>query len=170
MVSIRSNQRGAIVLDRHEHATGLSGWGRTLALPLMVLALAGCGGAEAADASSPAPSAATSSAPVKSLIQQASNSCHLDTGAYGSGSAYATIGDAGYTITLSGSAKGRGNGLTDNEMVCALKAVSVPDRVVSEMDATRALDGMQRASWDKMSASWTYHPDDGLQVILTESK
>lgn len=54
-------------------------------------------------------------------------------------------------------------------MVCVLSAVTVPDSVVSQIDATRALDGMQKASWDKFSASWTYHRDQGPRVVLSES-
>ncbi|WP_454698240.1 hypothetical protein [Arthrobacter humicola] len=60
--------------------------------------------------------------------------------------------------------------LTLSDMACVLTAVAVPDSVVSQIDATRALDGMQKASWDKMSATWTYHPDHGLKIILAESK
>ncbi|WP_454698206.1 hypothetical protein [Arthrobacter humicola] len=60
-------------------------------------------------------------------------------------------------------------GLPVAHMACILTAVAVPDSVVSQIDATRALDGMQKASWDKMSATWTYHPDHGLKIILTES-
>jgi hypothetical protein len=38
----------------------------------------------------------------------------------------------------------------------------------SKMDRTRALDGMQDASWDDLSASWTYHPDAGLDITVTD--
>lgn len=174
MASIRSNQRGAIVPVRHRWAKWIPAMGWTLALPVMVVALAGCGGANTADASTPTPAAVTSSAPAESLIQQAFRSCNLDKSIY---SAYAILGDGGYTITMKGeptnqsiSDYGKVIGLNNGDIVCALNAVAVPDSVVSQMDATRALDGMQRASWNKMSASWTYHPDHGLQVILTESK
>lgn len=108
------------------------------------------------------------------MIQQARHSCDLDSSVY---SPYATLGDAGYTITMQGEPTtfnpanyGKVTGLSAEDMACVLSAVSVPDSVVSQMDATRALDGMQKASWDKFSASWTYHPDNGLNVILTESK
>ncbi|BAS16325.1 hypothetical protein AHiyo8_46280 [Arthrobacter sp. Hiyo8] len=100
----------------------------------------------------------------ESVILRASHSCHLD------GSAYATLGDGGYTITMKGEPDGKTTGLPVKDMACVLKAVSVPDSVVSQMDSTRALDGMQKASWDKFAASWTYHPDNGLRIILTESK
>jgi hypothetical protein len=137
----------------------------------MMVALAGCGGgAKAADA----PSAATSSAPAESLIQQGVRLCRLDGDTF---SAYAVLGDAGYTVTMKGKPADpnyvnitKVTGLTGADMACVLKAAAVPDSIVSQIDATRALDGMQRASWDKMSASWTYHPDDGLNMVLTESK
>jgi hypothetical protein len=34
------------------------------------------------------------------------------------------------------------------------------------MEKTRALDGRQTASWSFIEASWTYHPDNGLDVII----
>lgn len=172
MVSISSNQRGAIVRVRHLWANGLPTRGWTLALPLMVVALAGCGGAP--DAATPTPSTATSSAPAEPLIQQAYHSCDLDDSVYNS---YATLGDAGYTITMDGEPEDptwanilKVTGLPATYIACVLTAVSVPDSVVSQIDATRALDGMQKASWNNISATWTYHPDDGLQIIVTESK
>ncbi len=37
--------------------------------------------------------------------------------------------------------------------------------VYQEMLETRALDGRQSASSDKYTVSWTYHPDDGMEVM-----
>ncbi|WP_269142641.1 hypothetical protein [Georgenia yuyongxinii] len=34
------------------------------------------------------------------------------------------------------------------------------------MTSTRALDGRQTAEWDGVVATWSFHPDDGLDVIL----
>lgn len=171
MDSILSNRRITIARVHRGWVRGLQARGWTLWLPIVVLALAGCGGSS--DASTPTPSAATSSAPAESLIQQARRSCELD-GVYRD---YATLGDSGYSITMIGMPAdptyanyGKVTGLPIEHMACVLKAVAVPDSVVSQIDATRALDGMQKASWDKFSASWTYHPDHGLRVILTESK
>ncbi|HEX9089781.1 MAG TPA: hypothetical protein VF867_19975 [Arthrobacter sp.] len=145
-----------------------------MVLPLLVAALAGCGGGAAGASESKTPAAATSSASAESLIQKGVRSCKLDTSA---NSAYATVGDAGYTVTLKGEPADpnyanitKVTGLSARDMACVLLAAAVPDSVVSQIDATRALDGMQRASWDKMAASWTYHPKNGLNLILTESK
>jgi hypothetical protein len=38
--------------------------------------------------------------------------------------------------------------------------------VISRMGNTRALDGTQTADGDHVHATWTYHPDDGLDVVL----
>lgn len=137
-----------------------AGW--TAVLLPVVMTLVACAGPSAASTQTASPT--TSSPPPESVILRASHSCHLD------GSAYATLGDGGYTITMKGQPDGKTTGLDVTDMACVLRAVSVPDSVVSQMDSTRALDGMQKASWDKFAASWTYHPDNGLRIILTESK
>lgn len=137
-----------------------AGW--TAALLPVVITLGACAGPSAASTQTASPT--TSSPPPESVILRASHSCHLD------GSAYGTLGDGGYTITMKGRPDGKTAGLDVTDMACVLRAVSVPDSVVSQMDSTRALDGMQKASWDKFAASWTYHPDNGLRIILTESK
>lgn len=56
---------------------------------------------------------------------------------------------------------------------CVLDGLGMPDGDRARMNATRALDGMQEATWSppdydnqSYAASWTYHPDDGLNLIL----
>ena len=34
--------------------------------------------------------------------------------------------------------------------------------------AARALDGQQTDEWDGISARWTYHPEDGLHLVLRD--
>lgn len=80
-------------------------------------------------------------------------------------SEYATVGDGGKSLTLDSGGK-EDFGLVYSDIECILKEVRAPDHVVSEMASTRALDGRQNARWGKMRASWTYHPDQGLDVIL----
>jgi len=38
--------------------------------------------------------------------------------------------------------------------------------VVDRMDRTRALDGTLEAQGHNCNVTWTYHPDDGLQLVL----
>ncbi|MGP0224071.1 hypothetical protein [Paenarthrobacter sp. NCHU4564] len=172
MASIRSRRLGRIQPIHRRGDRSLSTWGWTVPLPLLVLAVAGCSGASGASAIQT--SAVTSSASGEPRIQQAYHSCQLDRSTY---SAFAILGDDGHTITLKGEPEDpnwvnitKVTGLSAKQMACVLTAVSVPDSVLSEIDATRALDGMQRSTWNKISASWTYHPDHGLRLVLNEAK
>lgn len=48
-----------------------------------------------------------------------------------------------------------------------LVLLEAPEHVVRTMDQTRALDGMREATWNNILATWTYHPDAGLDIILS---
>ncbi len=50
---------------------------------------------------------------------------------------------------------------------CALGELATPTRVITAMESTRALDGRQSESWDGFTAAWSYHPDSGMDVIIT---
>ena len=41
-----------------------------------------------------------------------------------------------------------------------------PDYVFDLIGTTRALDGRQTESWGKFRATWSYHPDSGLQLLI----
>lgn len=51
-------------------------------------------------------------------------------------------------------------------MICVLGLSGVPDRVISQLSSTRALDGMQFAEWGDLAAQWTYHPDAGMNLTI----
>jgi hypothetical protein len=55
-----------------------------------------------------------------------------------------------------------------DDLTCVLRELDVPASVIAQMEQTRALDGMQSADWNGFTASWTYHPDNGLDLIITE--
>lgn len=57
--------------------------------------------------------------------------------------------------------------LSVSEVGCLLDHLETPESVTAQMNSTRALDGMQDASWGGLNATWTYHPDDGLDIIIT---
>lgn len=77
------------------------------------------------------------------------------------------VGDSGRSVTLDHQGQDEPNGLTFTQLFCVLNGLDVPDSVIAEMEQTRALDGRLTASPDGMSLSWTYHPDDGLDVVLS---
>lgn len=45
------------------------------------------------------------------------------------------------------------------------KALGLPDSLYDMMAETRALDGRQTATYEKITVSWTYHPNHGLEII-----
>lgn len=45
------------------------------------------------------------------------------------------------------------------------EALDLPDSLWTEMSKTRALDGRQSETFDVITVTWSYHPDNGLEVI-----
>jgi hypothetical protein len=78
----------------------------------------------------------------------------------------AVIGDEGASLDLDHQGADESTGISLNALVCVLSELEAPDSVVAEMNQTRALDGRQSAKWDGIHASWGYHPDSGLDVVL----
>ena len=98
----------------------------------------------------------------ETLLEAAKEECAADT-------ADVRIGDDGASMTISGVAAEEAEGASIIELLCIFDHVQVPDAVISHMDSTRALDGRQEAAWGDFTASWTYHPNSGLNVIIQEA-
>ncbi|QHO71151.1 hypothetical protein BHD05_11200 [Marisediminicola antarctica] len=100
-----------------------------------------------------------------SQLEAAVSACELE------GNADARLGDEGTTLTLDMEGEGEGEDDTGTlsfaEILCVLEDLEVPDRVTALMGETRSLDRRQTGDWDDVSAFWSYHPDNGLDVILT---
>lgn len=80
------------------------------------------------------------------------------------------VSDGGMTMTMDGRGNDDGAGAASVvEEACVLGALNAPSRVTTLMGETRALDGRQTATWDGITASWSYHPDNGLDVIFTQA-
>jgi len=92
-----------------------------------------------------------------SVLEAAADQCSLPIDAQDDGRSL--ILDMGGSDYLSGD-------LTYAQVECALSELEVPDSVLARMNSTRALDGRQEADWDGLVASWSYHPDTGLDVII----
>jgi hypothetical protein len=58
--------------------------------------------------------------------------------------------------------------ITWSNIECVLKKTKVTAATTDRMLSTRALDGMQDAEWKGISASWTYHPDNGFNISLED--
>ncbi|GAB2502627.1 hypothetical protein [Nocardiopsis aegyptia] len=83
--------------------------------------------------------------------------------------AWARIGDDGESLSLDNRGADESSGISVDSLFCILVELEAPDSVVEEMSQTRALDGRQSADWDGIHASWAYHPDTGLDVVLSRS-
>ena len=89
---------------------------------------------------------------------------------------WCTIGADGSYMKIDTDPKNKGEDMSWSEFEnISFPATSAIERVneelgfssavYEEMMVTRALDGRQSASSDKYEASWSYHPDQGLEVI-----
>lgn len=70
-------------------------------------------------------------------------------------------------LDLGGSDAGSGT-LDVADLVCVLGALDTPMYVLRRVEGTRAIDGRQSESWGSFEASWTYHPDNGLDMLIRE--
>ena len=81
-----------------------------------------------------------------------------------------TLADEDTTLVIDMAGQEYASGTaTFTDIECVLDELGAPSSIVAKMGATRALDGMQTANWSDYEATWTYHPDDGLDVILTQA-
>lgn len=76
-----------------------------------------------------------------------------------------TVMDGGNSVTLE-TAGNDTKGASYSDVVCVLDALGMPESVKSRMTSTRSLDGMQDATWSGYAASWNYHPDNGLNIVV----
>jgi hypothetical protein len=44
-------------------------------------------------------------------------------------------------------------------------ALNLPGSLIQKMSKTRALDGVQSEQYDQLEVSWSYHPDNGLEIL-----
>ena len=78
------------------------------------------------------------------------------------------LGDEGYTLSIDGKGEDDGRGADLTDIACVLNALNVSDAVVGRIDNTRALDGTLEGDWDGFTATWSYHPDSGLSMVIEE--
>lgn len=79
---------------------------------------------------------------------------------------YIYIGDSGKSLLMDGEGE-TSYGAPSSDVWCVLEALDVPESTVAQMEKTSSLMGVVSDSWDGISAEWTYHPDNGFDVVLT---
>lgn len=105
------------------------------------------------------PQTATTAESSERLITGAVEECGL------SEAVGVTVMDEGRSVTLQTEGK-ETYGAAYDEVVCVLDGLDMPESVKSRMTSTRSLDGMQEGTWPGYAATWNYHPDDGLHIIV----
>lgn len=93
----------------------------------------------------------------QSVLEGAAEDCAIPGGA--------DDGGASLILDFAGADTDSGE-LIDRHFECVMRQLDGPQSVQAAIMSTRALDGRQTATWDGIAASWTYHPDTGLDLIL----
>ena len=89
----------------------------------------------------------------------------LDACGISDGNSYIYIGDNGKTLLMDGEGEASA-GAPSADVWCVLQELNVPDSTVARMEKTSSLMGVVSDSWDGISADWSYHPDNGFDVVL----
>lgn len=79
------------------------------------------------------------------------------------------VTDGGKSLIVDSQGEEEPYGASIQTLDCLLNELKTPQSVIAEIQSTRALDGRQEADWGRFHGSWTYHPDDGLDIIITTS-
>jgi hypothetical protein len=85
------------------------------------------------------------------------------------GNKYFEIGDSGRSLIIDGAPDDKKRGAAFEDIGCVLGYTGVTDAAIERITSTRALDGRQDTTWGTISASWTYHPDNGLDMLLEDT-
>ena len=102
----------------------------------------------------------------KNRIPDAAKECGLTKGSY-------TVLDDGDAIDFESAGlvlSGIPVGAEPEKVLCVMTELGAPDSTGSKVGNTRSLDGTREANWDGYHAEWTYHPDDGLNMIIEKVK
>lgn len=100
----------------------------------------------------------------KSILKDALAECGLASGDD------SDLADDGYTLTINGLGEEDYSGLSIDDEGCLLRNLKAPDAVISHIDQTTSMDGRQSETWRGITFSWSYHPDRGLDGVLSVEK
>lgn len=93
----------------------------------------------------------------KTAIEEAAEVCDIDA------STTLSVADQGETLIGDGVKAG-----DYADLVCMFLEFDTPSSVTAQMDSTTAMMGSQEASGNGFTYRWSYHPDNGLDIVVTE--
>jgi hypothetical protein len=77
------------------------------------------------------------------------------------------LGDGDRSLTFDSRGEEDATGADAAVVLCVLGALDVPSSVLSHVEQTTSLDGRQTETWDDVTLAWSYHPDRGLDGVVT---
>lgn len=92
-------------------------------------------------------------------LEQVAYTCSLEDDA---------IADQGHTLAITTDGEENNSPYDYGDLMCIARETGMPTFVRRQLETTRALDGMQKADWDNYSAFWNYHPDNGMNLTITD--
>lgn len=118
----------------------------------------GHGAAKEEDAAASSAAAAASAAAKDARLSEASEAC---TGRDTANTV--ELGDDGNSIIID--TRSKYTSLAG--VACILGELGTPESITSSIDHTTAMMGSRNAESDGLSYSWSYHPDNGLNLVIT---
>lgn len=77
------------------------------------------------------------------------------------------LADEGRSITFDMKGEEDTSGADLPDITCLFSQLDMTSAVLSHIDQTTSMDGRQTETWKTFSVSWSYHPDRGLDGVLT---
>ena len=78
-----------------------------------------------------------------------------------------TIQDDGATLTFDHRGEDEYTGGDIADIMCVFGELDMPSRISTHMGQTTSMDGRQSATWDDLEIQWSYHPDRGMDGMIT---
>lgn len=126
-------------------------------LGFLVIGLGACGGDEP-DTTVPSPGTVLSSTP-EPRLPDAFAACDAD-----DVTEVISLADGGRTVLV----ETRTEYGATQPVNCLFSLLGTSAAVTAQVDATTSLMGLQEATEGTLSYKWSYHPDSGLNMIITE--
>lgn len=77
------------------------------------------------------------------------------------------VTDAGRTMLFDVEGDDEYSGASIDDLACMLFDLDIPDSTIANMEQTTSMDGRQSDEWDDFGITWSYHPDRGLDGVIT---
>lgn len=116
------------------------------------IALAGCG------------STTSGSGDSETQIQTAYTGCGTEVSAMTDYNGSIEMGDDGSSLIVDGVQGDKGF----EALSCVINALGISDALRSRVNSTTALQGQQSATEDGLTYEWSYHPDNGVEMTVSE--